>query len=275
MKCKGINKSETRKLGKTQYCNASLHPHQIYCHVCGHATPALKTDLAASQNFSSTWQEHKKEYTRSLGLGLFITLAFIIPLAILTYIFRGNYWITNLVVLLLTPFILVPFAQKEDIAFSGYLSNLKYYPQFLVLVLIAELYFFALKVICTGFLLDIMVDPVLHIVRLIMVLYGIACALPVPVLMVEKNLNPLKAIIISIKAGHETRWQQFFISLQILIANLAGALCLLAGLLVSVPLSYKLIRNYYLHMVEYELFVSPNPTVKTMENSPDRIPGRS
>ena len=265
MRCKGINKSETKRLGKTQYCNETLHQHQIYCHVCGQATPALKTDLAASQNFSSTWQDHKKEYVKSLGLGSLLTLLFIIPLAILTYIFRDNYWITNLVVLLIAPFLLIPFAQKEDLTFSSYGSNLKYYPQFLLLVLIAEVYFFVLKVICTGFLLDIMVDPVLHIVRLIMVFYGIACALPVPVLMVEKKINPFKAIILSIKAGHETRWQQFFISIQILIANLAGAVCLLAGLLVSMPLSYKLIRNYYLQMEEYELFNSPNPILKVKE----------
>ncbi|MDP8220727.1 MAG: hypothetical protein P9X26_05240, partial [Candidatus Stygibacter frigidus] len=212
-------------------------------------------------NFKNTWQKQKKEYTKYLGLGLFITLVFIIPIAILSYIFRNNYWITNLCLLFLVPFTLIPFALKEDLTFSNYAANIKYYPQFWLLTLIAILYFFALKVICTGYLLDIMVDSVLHIVRLIMVLYGIACVIPVPVLMVEKKIDPLRAIIYSIKAGHETRWQQFFTSIHIFLINLLGALCLMAGLLVSLPFTYVLIRNYYLKMEEYELFISPNPTL--------------
>ena len=261
MRCKGIDKAETKKRGKTQYCNEQLHPHQIYCHVCGHATTALKIDLSAANNFSETWLNQKKKYSKSLGLGLLITLAFIIPIAILSYVFRENYWTTNLILLFLVPFTLIPFAQKDDLTVSKYLASIRFYPQFWLLTLIAEFYFFVLKVICTGYLLDIMVDPVLHIVRLIMVLYGIACVIPIPFLMVEKKIDPIRAIIFSIKAGHETRWQQFFISLQVLLINLFGAICLLAGLLVSLPLSYKLIRNYYLKMEEYELFISPNPTL--------------
>ncbi len=262
MKCKGINKSETRKLGKTQYCNTDLHPHQIYCHVCGEPTPALKTDLSAAQNFSQSWQTHKNKYPQKFGLGLLLTLVVYFPIAIIVFLFRGNYWMTNLALLFIVPLAMIPFAQKNDLTIKKFLSCLKYYPHYWLFVLLAEIYFFILKVICTGYLLDIMVDPVLHIVRLIMVLYGIACVIPVPLLIGEKNRFVVVAIFDSIKAGHETRWQQFFIVVQVFVINVIGVVCLAAGLLFTLPLSYQIIRNYYLKMDEYELFISPNPILQ-------------
>jgi hypothetical protein len=261
MRCKGINKSETKKSNKTQYCNTELHEHQIYCHVCGEPTSALKTGLSAGSNFREVWEQHKKGYSQYLGLGLFLSLAVYIPIFILIYLFWGQYWLTNLVMLFSLPFALIPFAQKDDLTVKNYIAGLRHYPRFWVFVLLAELYFFVLKVICTGFLLDIMVDPVLHIVRLIMVIYGIVCAIPALNLSVEKKIKPHIAIYRSIIAGHETRWQQFFVAVQVLLINLAGCVCLFAGLLFTLPLSYRLIRNYYLRMHEYELFDLPNPVL--------------
>ncbi len=266
IRCKGINKSKTKKLGKTQYCNADIHPHQIYCHICGEPTPVLKTYLSAFRNFKATWQIQQKEYPQTLGLGLLLTLAVYIPIAIIVILLWNNYWMTNLALLFVVPLALLPFAQRNDLTVKNFLSCLKYYPHYWFFVLLAELYLFILKVICTGYLLNIMVDPVLHIVRLIMVLYGIVCVITVPYLISEKGVFVVKAIFASIKAGHETRWQLFFTAVQIFVINILGAVCLLAGLLFTLPFSYLLIRNYYLQMMEYELFISPNPTFKLDKN---------
>jgi len=267
MRCKGINKKETRNRSKTIYCNAELHPHQIYCHVCGEPTDALKTGLSAANNFKDIWKYYKSNYSNTLGLGLFLTLLIFIPLAFVVFYFWNNYWLTNLILLFIIPLAFIPFGQGENLTIKGFLKSLfKYYPSFWLFTLIAELYFFILKVICTGYLLNIMVDPVLHIVRLIMILYGITCVIPVPLLITEKKLNPFKAIILSIKAGRETRWQQFYVALQVAFINVIGAACLFAGLLFTLPLSYRIIRSYYLKMLEYELFISYNPTLEIPQN---------
>ena len=116
------------------------------------------------------------------------------------------------------------------------------------------IYFALLKIICTGYSLNIAVDPILHIVRLIMVLYWIAIIVPTPILMIRKKMNPISAIILSIKAGKETRWQQFFIAVFIFILNIVGTALVGLGLLVTIPLSYVLLERYYLQMDEFELF---------------------
>ncbi|MCF7920015.1 MAG: hypothetical protein K9N06_08895 [Candidatus Cloacimonetes bacterium] len=259
MKCNGIS----RKNKKTGICGTALHPHQIYCHVCGLATPALKTDLSAKENIKLSWEFHKKNYQESFSLGLLLTLAVYIPLSILVALFWHDYWHTNLILLFYIPFALIPLAMRDDYSLKNYLRTLsKLYLPYLSFILVAEIYFFLLKVICDGYLLSFMVDPVLHIVRLIMVLYGITCAFAVPFLMADKKMNPIKAIILSIKAGHETRWQQFFTLVAVAFINLIGALCLLAGLLYTLPLSYKILRRYYQKMVGFELFTSSNPTLE-------------
>jgi hypothetical protein len=43
--------------------------------------------------------------------------------------------------------------------------------------------------------------------------------------------------------------------------------CILAGLLVTLPLSYRIIRGYYQKMEEYELFRAANPTLELDKNS--------
>lgn len=264
MKCKGIDKRETRRHSKTIYCNTELHPHQIFCHVCGHPTAALKTDLSARQNLKDTLKNRKNENSRHLMLGVVLSLFFYISAAIIIFFTLDNYLLTNLVLLITVPVLLVPFAQKGDLTFTTFKKVFfKFYPVYWVFVLMAEIYFFLLKVICAGYLLDIMIDPVLHIVRLIMVIYGIVCALPAILLIGEQKMCPFKALIVAIKSGYETRWQQFFTIFYVFVINAVGILALLAGLLVSLPLSYQLIRNYYLRMVDYELFISPNPRLET------------
>lgn len=260
MRCRGIDHKETKKRSKTVHCNTELDEHQIFCHVCGHPTPALKNDLSAKNNLKKVFAQYKQNYSQHLMLGVILALITYVTAAALFLFAADNYWLTNLILLFSVPLLLIPFAQKGNLTLPAYgKALLRFYPHYWFFVLLAELYFFLLKVICTGYLLDIMIDPVLHIVRLIMVLYGIACALAVPLLIGEKNMNPLQAIITSIKGGYETRWQLFFTSVYALVINLLGVIALLAGLLYTLPLSYQIIRSYYLKMQEYELFIYPNP----------------
>ena len=111
-----------------------------------------------------------------------------------------------------------------------------------------------MKIINTGFILNIATDPLLHFARLILVVYWITIVFPVPLMIVRRRMNPFSAIKVAYYKTQETRWQQFFTLFFILVINAAGLALIGVGLIVSLPLSYILIERYYRQMDEFELF---------------------
>jgi len=262
MKCKGKFKEKTgsrKTIART--CNEKLEEHQIFCHKCGEPTEALAGPLSAKVNLKQVWNEFKTTKARFYPFSIFIILTAFLLIGLAVYFTRGNYFQTNLALLFIVPFALIPLSFEENFISNHFTINmffgkLKYYPVFFLFTLINIIYFALMKIICTGYSLNIAVDPILHIVRLIMVLYWIAIIVPTPILMIRKKINPVSAIILSIKAGKETRWQQFYIAFFVFILNIVGAALIGLGLLVTIPLSYVLIERYYLRMDEFELFDS-------------------
>ena len=260
MKCSGIIK-EKNKQGKIVYrnCNEKLDEHAIFCPRCGKATEALSSELGSIWNFKQTWQEFLPRKSSYLGLGLFLLLVVYIPLGVVVYFTRTDYWLSNLLLLFTVPFSLIPFSFstedfKTGFSIGNYFRSLKHYFKYWLFVLINIIYFLIFKILCTGFLLGVATDPILHLVRFIMVLYWITIVSPVPILMIREKINPFKAIKIAYKAGEETRWQQFYILFSILIINVCGLILIIAGMLVSLPLSYYLLERYYNQMKKYRLF---------------------
>ncbi|MCK4957554.1 MAG: hypothetical protein KAS49_07940, partial [Candidatus Cloacimonetes bacterium] len=85
-------------------------------------------------------------------------------------------------------------------------------------------------------------------------LYWIAIMLPVPLVMMRKEVNAFKAVKMCYVASAETRWQQFFTAFYVVSVNVLGALVLGLGLLRSISFSYLLIERYYQKLDEYKLF---------------------
>lgn len=190
---------------------------------------------------------------------IFMLVLVYIPIMLAVYFTQGRYWLNNGILLLLVPLALVPFAFSKESYAGGFtilqfIRGLRYYPAYFLFVLVSLLFFLLLKIICTGFLLGLATDPILHLVRLILVLYWLAVIMPVPFLIVRRGMNPLRAIRTAYKAGEETRWQQFYLLLFALLANIAGLVLIVIGLLVSLPFAYYLLERYYQRMEEYELF---------------------
>ena len=260
MKCKGKFKERTKGGNLvTRTCNEKIEEHQIFCHKCGEPTDALSGPLSAKENLKQVWSEFKPVKAKFYPFSIFIILTAFLLIGLAVYFTRGNYFQTNLALLFIVPFALIPLSFDENFisnhfTINMFFSKLKYYPIFFLFTLINIVYFALMKIICTGYSLNIAVDPVLHIVRLIMVLYWIAIIVPAPVLMIRKKMNPVKAIIVSYKAGKETRWQQFYIAVFVFVLNIVGVALIGLGLLVTIPLSYILIERYYLRMDEFELF---------------------
>ena len=268
MKCRGKIKEKTKN-GRTveKVCNNKLDEHQIFCNKCGEPTGALSGPLSAKQNFREVWEQFKKVKSKFYPFAIFIILTSYL-LIVLEAIFGktlaeavniDHYLLSNLIFLIIIPFALIPFGMKgkfteNPFSVKAYFKGLTNYPKYFLLTLVYILFFFILKVLCAGFLLGISIDPILHPVRFILVLYWITIMLPSPILIARKNVNAFQAVVLCYKASMETRWQQFFLVLQIVGVNVLGAALAGLGLLFSVPLSYVLIEKYYLQLDKFDLF---------------------
>jgi len=300
MKCSGMKKEKTKNGKKIEIkCNTELDKHAIFCKVCGRPTGALSGPLNAKKNYQKIWKEYKPITSKYYAFSIFLILTFFLMMG-LGIFFRVDlaesfkmdlYLFTNLLLLVLVPFILIPFSFDENytqnsFTISMYFKALINYPKYFLLVLVNILYFLILKILCTGYLIGITVDPILHPVRFILVLYWITITFPSVFLIIRKNMNPIKAVMVCYKASAETRWQQFFIVFGLFIMNFIGAAIIVLGLfiiniiiaaianqellgnyvliigfaiaglglLVSLPFTYILMEKYYQSLDEFELF---------------------
>jgi len=263
MKCKGsyIEKKNGRKFEKK--CGNELDENAIFCDVCGFPTNALSTGLSAKKARIESWREFKEVKSKSYPFGIFIVLAFLPIFALFIKFGNSDYFISNLILLFIVPFLLIPFTFEHGFASKSftigeYFRKLKHYPKMWLLVFLNIIFLFILKVLCTGFLLGVATDPILHIVRFILVLHWFTIMFPAPLVMNRKNVNPLTALIMCYKASAETRWQQFYITLVVFFSNLLALVLAVFGMMASLPYAYVLMEGYYLKMEEFGLFEQGN-----------------
>ncbi|NQT65861.1 MAG: hypothetical protein HQ554_06750, partial [FCB group bacterium] len=225
MKCNGMRKEKTKNGRKIDVrCNTELDKNAIFCKVCGQSTGVLSRPLSAKVNYQEVWGKFKPIKSQYYSFSIFIVLTSFLLIGLGIFFSKDlaeslkidHYLFINLMLLILVPFTLVPFSFQENFIeypfkISMYFNSLKYYPKFFLLVLVNILYFLLLKILCTGYILGITVDPILHPVRFILVLYWITITFPAVLLITRKKMNPIKAVISCYQASAETRWQQFFI----------------------------------------------------------------
>ncbi len=260
MKCKGrIKDKNTGKVKVAQICNSVIDDHAIFCPFCGTPTEALSTSLSARKVFREQWNEQRQEGMKFTVTGIILMAVVLALIFSAFYLTVEMYYITNLVILFLVPFLLIPFTfnwenGKVEFSLNNYLARLKYYPVSWLFVLANLLYYFLLKVICTGYLLTVATDPILHLVRLILSIYWLAVIFPVPFLLFKKKIPLFKAFKAAYIAGAETRWQHFHLLLFITLLNLVAIIPLGLGLIFTLPVSYRIMHRYYTNMDEYKLF---------------------
>jgi len=268
MKCNGMRKEKTKNGRKIDVkCNNELGKHDIFCKVCGQPTGALSGPLSAKLNYQDVWEKFKPIKSQYYPFAIFMVLTSFLIIGLGIYFNKelaesfklDPYIFTNLMLLVLVPFIFIPFGFEDNFIknpfkISMYFKALKNYPKFFLFVLVNILYFLLLKILCTGYLLGIVVDPILHPVRLILVLYWITIIFPAVLLISRKDMNPIKAVVSCYKASAETRWQQFFIVFRLFIMNIIGAAFAGLGLFITIPFSYILIEKYFQSLDEFELF---------------------
>ncbi len=257
-KCKGtiLVKNLSGKKVKKQ-CGNVLDENAIFCSTCGTATNALKESLSGSKTWKSVWQQRVNLFKANFPSSLIFAL---IPgLAILWALTLGkdSYWMVNLVMLFIAPLAMLPIGRRDLTVKpeAGELGGLwKLYPSYWLFTLLTILFFLLMKILCTGFLLGIVTDPLLHIARLIVVLHWLSIMMPAPRLIAEKKVNAFNALIMCYKASAETRWQQFYLIFVAGLINLAGVALLGVGVLFTAPLAQSMITEYYKRLDSFKLF---------------------
>ena len=233
-------------------CDTRLDGEQLYCYECGEPSRVLKEEFSAFNNIKETWSDFKKRKGEYYPFALFYFFVLLVPFALIINYTRGNYWLHNVSLLLFLPLLFVPFSvsvwqEKERLTIGRYLSSLKIYFRYFVFILINIVYFALLKLITTS------VDPILNLVRLIMVLYWIAIVTPYAPMISFHDASALKGLLLLYRGGKETRWQQFYTALFLVIINALGLLFAGVGLLVTIPFSIAVIERYYRQMEKYSL----------------------
>ncbi len=243
-----------------KHCNNKLEPTQIWCNECGHQSELLKKDLSFITVLKESWSKYKGNINHNLAIGFILTFLAIIPIIIVSILHNtlefshksfANYLIYNLLFIIITPLAFIPFKVFSDssdgkASIKDFFSNFKFYPQMFLFAFANFLAFFIIKYVCIG-------DPILKLVRIVLVLYWPSIVLPVPFLISEYKMNPFKAIHLCYKKLGDVRWKLFFIWVFLLLLNMLGAIPFGIGLLVTLPFSYVLVNNYVRKLIEFNI----------------------
>jgi len=186
-------------------CKIKLSNTDVYCGSCGVPTESFRKQFNVKSVLSESRAAMKAEKNKNATYSLFVSLLLLMSIYITTFqVITESYWInyllTNVLCVLIIPFLLLSFnvVKHENIIFNV----IKYYPKMLLLVSLVAFYFFVLKVVCQG-------DPILNLVRLVMVLWGLAIVFPSVCLIFNNGASVITSIKQSYIAGKYLRWQQF------------------------------------------------------------------
>jgi hypothetical protein len=209
--------------------------------------------------FKLSLEEVKNPNNYSFTFNLFFAAVTFIFVALLGFHYfnfeYSNDWVKylseNAIFLIFVPILLVPFGIQNVIMEIGYSKDLKHYiakiiPKYYLFVLVNILIFALFKFTCQG-------DPVLKLVRVILVLWWLAVLVPIPVLLTKYKKNLYKLTRLSLKGFEDLRWQMFLGYLLILAANIIMIAPLFLGYLRYGSLPYHTINRYVEKVAENQI----------------------
>lgn len=241
-------------------CKKKINEIDVYCDACGEVAESFKKKFKLKEILSVAKKnvDIKRDYP--LQAIIFIFIFSILPLLLTGFFIRDNvflnshratYFLSNLIYLVFVPLIFLPFTfykDSDEKADSASLFRIfKIYPRFMFFVFIVLVYFFILKIICQG-------DPILNLVRFVLVLWGLAIALPVPLMIIKTNDSVISIIKKAFIAGKYLRWQQFSLVLILGIYNMLALIPLGLGLIFSLPFTSSVLKEYHKRQEDYNLY---------------------
>jgi hypothetical protein len=195
-------------------CKTKLAELTIYCEACGRPTESFREQFSVSTILTKAKTIPTKLINNSrwlISLLVLICLCLIVfSLIELPICYWTRYILTNATCILFTPVLLS--LLRLSIAPNDNLRELlKHYPRLLLFTFLCAFYLFFIKMVCTAFSV-MSYDPILNLVRLVLVLWGIAIVYPVPMLLFTRNDSVIRSMYRAYIAGKYTRWQQFYLS---------------------------------------------------------------
>jgi len=240
-------------------CRSKTDDNDVYCLSCGIPLDKYKQQfnlkkIIKQTNDSAKSQKHTY-FIYNIVLGILLTTSIIITkLSILTDNYVMNYIIQNILIILLVPFFmlqLVNIDNKHNVLLRN--EVLKYYPRFFLFSFYTAIYFFFLKFLCEGFFISLP-DPILNLVRLVLVLWGLAIILPVPMLLIKRNESVLSLIHKAFIAGKYLRWHQFSILMMLGTMSIVSCMMLFLFLPTNMRFNIHLLSIWYKKQEEYKLY---------------------
>lgn len=235
---------------RCRHCNTQINNSDIYCPKCRKKTQSIKENFLIWNTFKESFEEVKDPKNYSFKFNLFFAIVTFIFLALLTshyFIFNytcdwTRYLIENLIFLIFVPILIVPFGVQNVVMEIGYGKELNHYmtkllPKYYLFVLVNVLIFAFFKFISIG-------DPVLRLIRVILVLWWLAVLLPMPVMLNKYSKNFYQLFRLSLKGFEDLRWQLFLGYLLILASNILMIIPIFLGYLRYGNLPYHAINSY-------------------------------
>jgi hypothetical protein len=250
-------------------CNTRLADHDLWCVECGTQSPVIKAELSAMKSLGRTRTNLNNKISEMVPASGFSIILGVIPIALLSWIFHNyihalgtaqmllNLGIKSLMYSLFVPFLILPFtviSGDDDyvLKLRDLIAKLRNYPRYFLFCLLNSIFFVAIYLICFGFP-GFASDPILRLVWIVLLNYWAAIVLPVPIIMERKQLNPLKAMVLSYRHFHDVRWNIYLLALVLGLLNLLAFALAIFPLLFTLPLSYFAIRDYIKLLEEYEM----------------------
>lgn len=235
---------------RCKHCNAQIDTKDLYCPKCRKKTQSIKENFTAWSLFKESYSEVKEKNSFSFSFNLTFAVITFLFLAVLgTHNFFINYpndiiryVVENLIFLFFVPLLLVPFGVQNEIMEMGYNKDLRKYiikllPKYYLFVLVNIFMFALFKFLCIG-------DPVLRLVRVILVLWWLAVLTPIPVLLNKYKQNIFKLTRLSIKGFEDLRWQMFTFVILIFLSNVIMIIPFFLGYLRYGTLNYVAVSKY-------------------------------
>ena len=242
-------------------CRKKVDDIDIYCLGCGFPLDRFKQQFSLKkiikQTNDSTRNQTNTNFLYNVVLGVILAVVICVTsFKIISPSTIINYIVQNALIILIAPFFMLQLAivkedKKTDISIS---QTLRHYPRLLLFTFWVALYFFFLKFICEGFFISF-ADPILNLVRLVLVLWGLAIVFPVPMLIIRYEDTPvLKLILKGYIAGKYLRWHQF--SLIVMLGTMSIVSCLFVFLFfpTNIRFTTHLMNIWYKKQEEFKLY---------------------
>jgi len=255
-------------------CRGKIDDLSLYCTNCGEPSENHKKQFVIKDMLKKTDSTTPTAQLQLQIIGVvfaIIAIVFVInfkPMWI--SIAETAHWLKyialNISMILLIPCIILPFRSKENgqaespplrspnphdngRAESPPLQSLplRIYLNLVHFTFYMCLYFFVLKVVCQG-------DPILNLVRFIMVLWGLAIAFPVPYLLLHTDDRVETVIKKAYIAGKYLRWKQFYLCVYLGIYNALTVFTLFVKLPQTLSYTWEVMARWYRQQNKFNLY---------------------